>query len=304
MSPEQTFQTATERLPLPVLMQHLPQELLAYPQWVGWRYVCRGANRKPDKQPVNPRTLGNAGVKWPNTWSSVEDAYVAYQAHGLSGIGFVLTADDPFVGVDIDNCLDRATIAPFADDAVAQLASYTEVSPSGSGLRILVVCPEFKDNRRRGQIEVYAHSRFLTLTGQRWGETPATLTTVPASRITTLLPQPQIDAAAKQSSSAPRARPNLEGDDMALWQRIFVHDRYGPQHLQRFQGDLSADGNDHSLAVLRLLNALARWTQGDAARMRSLMLLSPLANEKWFSRRGDTDWLDRQITDAIRFVQR
>lgn len=304
MSPEQSIQTAVERLPLSVLIQQLPQELLAYPQWVGWRYVSRDGHRKPDKPPVNPRTLGNAGVKWPNTWSRVEDAYVAYQEHSLSGIGFVLTADDPFVGVDIDNCLDQETISPFADEVVTQLASYTEVSPSGTGLRILVACPEFKDNRRRGQIEVYAHSRFLTLTGHRWGETPATLTTVPASRITTLLPQPQADVAVKQSSSTPRARPDLERDDTALWQRIFVHDRYGPQHLQRFQGDISVDGNDHSLAVLRLLNALARWTQGDAARMRAMMLLSPLANDKWFSRRGNTDWLDRQITDAIRFVKR
>ena len=44
--------------------QQIPQALLRHPQWVCWRYVERGEGRKPDKQPVNPRTLANAGVHW------------------------------------------------------------------------------------------------------------------------------------------------------------------------------------------------------------------------------------------------
>ena len=47
--------------------------------------------------------------------------------------------------------------------------------------------------------------------------------------------------------------------------------------------------------VIRLLNCLARWTQCDPTRMRRMMLLSPLANDKWFEKRGGGDWLDYQI---------
>jgi primase-polymerase (primpol)-like protein len=90
---------------------------------------------------------------------------------------------------------------------------------------------------------------------------------------------------------------------MQLWERIFEHDRYGAQHFKRFQGDLSFDGGDHSLGVLRLVNTLARWTGGDPAKMRAMMLLSPLANDKWFSKRGKQDWLDYQIANAISYVQ-
>jgi hypothetical protein len=36
--------------------------------------------------------------------------------------------------------------------------------------------------------------------------------------------------------------------------------------------------------------------------MRSMMLLSPLANQKWFEKRGAGDWLDHQIADAIVYV--
>ena len=47
--------------------EHIPPELMPHPQWVCWRYVDRGEGRKPDKQPVNPRSLANAGVHWANT---------------------------------------------------------------------------------------------------------------------------------------------------------------------------------------------------------------------------------------------
>src|SRR5687767_8463669 len=68
----------------------IPQELMAYPQWVCWRYIDRGEGRKPDKQPVNPRTLANAGVHWANTWTSFDEAYAAYLRHCIQqvhGIG-------------------------------------------------------------------------------------------------------------------------------------------------------------------------------------------------------------------------
>src|SRR5690242_18965373 len=92
----------------PVHAEQIPHELVAWPQWVCWRYVERGQGRKPDKQPVNPRTLHNAGVHWPNTWTRFETAsqmYVAHRKHGIQGIGFMLTLNDPYVAVDLDSCI-------------------------------------------------------------------------------------------------------------------------------------------------------------------------------------------------------
>jgi putative DNA primase/helicase len=98
---------------LEVQREQIPQELLSYPQWVCWQYVYvdRGTGKKPTKQPVNPRTLHSAGVHWPNTWTSFEQAYATYRQYSLSGIGFVLTPDDPFVAVDLDNCVTEEGIA-------------------------------------------------------------------------------------------------------------------------------------------------------------------------------------------------
>jgi hypothetical protein len=78
-----------------------------------------------------------------------------------------------------------------------------------------------------------------------------------------------------------------------------MHDKYGADHLRRFQGDSALDRGDHPFTVIRLLNCLARWTQCAPIQMRSMILMSPLANDKWFEKRGGGDWLDHQIADAI-----
>ena len=73
-----------------------------------------------------------------------------YMGVSLNGIDFVLTPGDPIVGIDIDHCIDKGGIQPTAEDVVQQLRSYTEISPSGMGLRDpLVASPGFAANMRR-----------------------------------------------------------------------------------------------------------------------------------------------------------
>ena len=306
MTPEQNplspDANATED-PCPVQPEQIPDVLRVYPQWVCWRYVPQRGKEKPAKQPVNPHTLHSAGVHWANTWASFDDAYAAYDAHralGIDGIGFVLTRDDPFVGLDLDHCMMESELDTAAQTVVENMASYTEVSPSGTGLRILVACSEFHRNVRTADLELYSHSRFLTLTGHHLEGTPPAIATVMPAALQALL---RVEREPNVPTRVEHASPVPDADGMALWAHIFAHDKYGAQHERRFYGDLSRDRNDHSLAVIRMLNTLARWTDGDAARMRALMLLSPLANEKWLSKRGQGDWLDHQIMDAIRYVR-
>ena len=287
-----------------ILAENIPQELMSYPQWVCWRYVDRGEGRKPDKQPVNPRTLANAGVHWANTWATFDVAFATYLRHvreGISGIGFVLTPDDPYVAVDIDKCVEGQEIEDRAVQIIEELKSYTEVSPSGHGLRILLSSTQYHDNARTAAIEVYSHSRYVTITGRHVTGTPDTISVASADQIAALLPPPA--QAPKQSTHTSRPEQYLVGDK-DLWETIFAHDKYGQQHLQRFYGDTALDRGDHSFTVIRLLNCLARWTQCDAAKMRSMMLLSQLANDKWFEKRGGGDWLDHQIADAIKYVSK
>ena len=162
----------------------MPADLPNGDRFVVWQYRSReGAFTKV---PINPRTGGLASVANPRTWATFAEAMLAYD-HSLlpdevappriasghyDGIGVVLTGDG-LVGVDLDHCASserRCFTEHWAADIVKVLDSYTELSPSGSGVRVLVRGELTLPRQRRDRIEVYRTHRYLTLTGHRVGE--------------------------------------------------------------------------------------------------------------------------------------
>ena len=144
-----------------------PPELTALPQWVCWRQEER--NGKATKPPINPRTGRPASTTDPTTWSDHATAKAAVRRYRCHGVGFVFTAEDPFVGIDLDGGYDPETGRPtdWAAPIVAAFNSYTEISPSGRGLHILIQGRLPGHGRKQGPIEVYDRRRFFTVTGQR-----------------------------------------------------------------------------------------------------------------------------------------
>jgi len=156
-------------------IETIPKELKALPQWVGWRREldAKGKLTKVPYQAKNPGT--KASTTDPKTWASFPKALAVCTK--FDGIGFVLTATDPFTGVDLDHCLDPKTgvIEPWALAIVDQLHSYTERSPSSTGLRIFVRGTLPPGRRKKGPIEFYADERYLTITGDHLPGTPRTI---------------------------------------------------------------------------------------------------------------------------------
>ena len=115
------------------LIDSIPQPLKDLPQWVLWRREKRKG--KFTKVPYSPATKKNASVTNPADWATLDQAMAACKEGGFDGVGYVLTKEDPFTGVDLDHCLDPKTgvIEPWALAIVDQLNSYTERSPSGTG---------------------------------------------------------------------------------------------------------------------------------------------------------------------------
>ena len=154
----------------------IPAELKVEPRWVCWKYVKRPGEKKPTKPPF--QTDGQlASVTDPSTWTSFDIAAKAVENGGdFEGIGFVLTGDG-LVGFDFDHVLDKngQITDPKIAAAVTELDSYTEVSPSGFGLRLLARGKLPPNLRRSGPIEMYDTERYLTLTGNVFPETPATI---------------------------------------------------------------------------------------------------------------------------------
>src|SRR5262249_15610356 len=114
----------------------------------------------------------------PATWCDFGTAVEVMTRRGWSGVGFVVTPDDPFTGIDLDDCRDpeTGTLAPWAAEIVDLFRSYTEASPSGTGVRIWIVgtliglLPDGKQGGKRGGIEAYSGGKYLTVTGHRIGE--------------------------------------------------------------------------------------------------------------------------------------
>lgn len=163
-----------------------PTELKAMRRWAPWKAVFNPKRGKWDKIPMNAKTPEyGISTASPEKWFSHDEALKAYiGAKGmLAGICFVVTGIEGTVGVDLDNCLDEhGVVAPWAQEIIAALNSYTEISPSGRGLRIFIMGNmDGSDwtNHEVG-IEVYGGStpRHLTVSGRSLHHPPKAMAPV------------------------------------------------------------------------------------------------------------------------------
>lgn len=156
-------------------------ELKGRRQWVAWRYSER-ENGEITKPPVNPHNGYGASHSDPKTWGTYEQAAKWAVEHDLPGVGYVISDDDDFTGADLDDCRDNefGGIETWAADIVNNAETYTEISPSGNGLRIIwrgkidktIKCDPM-------HVEVYKNKRYLTITGNHVSGTPLDIRPAP-----------------------------------------------------------------------------------------------------------------------------
>ncbi|MBB4120218.1 phage/plasmid primase, P4 family [Martelella radicis] len=110
-------------------------------RWVAWREEER--NSKPTKVPYStPRQMARAND--PATWLSraaAETLALDLLSGGRKGgVGLMLGGDkkNRLGGIDLDSCRDPATgdLTGWASEIVERFGSYTEVSPSQTGLKV------------------------------------------------------------------------------------------------------------------------------------------------------------------------
>jgi hypothetical protein len=138
-------------------------------RWAVWKAIWNESRQKYDKIPCSPQHYGLSTKKVAD-WGDFDTAakVLSLNPTRYSGLGLVLTDLTGVVGIDLDNCRQDGQIAPWAKAIVETMGSYTEISPSGTGLRILAHGDFHTDwNNHDIGIEVYSgHTpRFLTITG-------------------------------------------------------------------------------------------------------------------------------------------
>jgi primase-polymerase (primpol)-like protein len=255
--------------------------LTSLDQWVCWRREERDG--KATKVPVEPATGGYASTTEPDTWTDVETALEAVETANADGIGFVFTDDDQFVGVDLDDCRDpeSGTIDDWARDVVTRLDSYAEVSPSGTGVHVIVEGELPEGRSRKGDVEMYETSRFFTVTGDRLDQTPSTVRRrsdairgVHADYV-----QPSTDTDGSDYGSRQDAAADVDLGDEAVLERARAAEN-GDRFDALWRGQTSGY-DSHSEADMALCLHLAFWTSGDPGQMDALFRRSGLMREKW-----------------------
>ena len=148
----------------------VPEELRVRPQWIVWSLVLRNGHWA--KVPRTPRG-SVASVTEPSTWSDFDSARAAVEANEADGIGYVFSLDDPYCGWDFD--AKNGTLSDESEQAARSLNSYTERSPGGKGLHVLIRAGHRGGGHKKGSLESYDRARYFTVTGEHIPSTPRTI---------------------------------------------------------------------------------------------------------------------------------
>ena len=260
--------------------QEIPSELKLLPRWVCWRY--RGRNGRLRKVPVRADNGKQASVTQPGDWSTFETAIARMQRRSPpEGVGFVFAIEDGLVGIDLDCCRDKNTgvVEEWALDIISRLATYAEVSPSGTGVKLVARGHLSTGSGRRDNIEMYAHSRFFTLTGERLPGAPTTVSEC----------QGEIDLLYRKvkGSAAVPVHPRSVATDSVEMSDAEVADRIA---RGRFAGLWVGDTSRYqsgSEADMALCGEIARMVGPDHVRVEKVFDLSALASRPKWARRAD-----------------
>jgi len=165
---------------------NIPAELTERPSWVLWR-ECR-RNGKPTKVPYSCNGR-KAKSNDPSTWDTLPTVLRSFEAGEYSGIGWMFSANGGLVGIDLDGCRnpDSGEISDWAASWIERFSTYTEISPSRTGVKLWCKGSNPKDSGGKKSlaeapvsdkspgVEIYDQGRYFAVTGWRLDGTPTTI---------------------------------------------------------------------------------------------------------------------------------
>ena len=288
-------------------VEGVPEELKSYPQWCCWKLE---ENKDPEKKankisysPITKRKVAPS-EEYRKRWGYLDAAVDTYKGGFYAGLTFAVTEQDPFVVIDFDHCISNGVIHSDAMDWIRKLRGYVEISPSGTGIHIIVrgKKPGDRCTNKKGEyeIEVYEKARFITITGHviedfsQVEENQDVLSEFYFEKLHVEEPKP-IGVSLDVGS--------IPVDDRELIQ-IIRKSRQGVKFDRLMSGDTSGYGNDsndgRSEAEMALCMILAGWTQQDSARMDRIFRTSAFMRDKWDRLAGSCSYGELTIRNAIK----
>jgi putative DNA primase/helicase len=211
----------------------VPQSLRNRAQWLVWRFE---PDVRPDKKPRKVPYCANGGWRAEDRRQGEQGSpddrlrLVTYDeaiGHALApdkgGVGFAFLPGDGLIGIDLDAVIDAETgeISERARNIIAACNSYTEYSPSGRGVHIIVAgdtAALFDDGRAHSfksnaiGVEVFCGAQYFTFTGKRYSGTPEEVQPVDERTLRRLYNTVRPDSAASVADLRPGVRAP-ESDD-------------------------------------------------------------------------------------------
>lgn len=295
------------------MFNKVPYELKDQTRWCNWKTVQRGD--RETKMPINMESGEMAKSNDESTWMDYETALS--HVDEATGIGYFFK--EPYIGIDIDDVGDeirRYRMRDHEDNIVSEfintLGSYSEVSPSGEGIHIILKGELPPQGRRRGQCEFYDSGRFFTVTGDSIGGYSHIVDDTEMGKINYL--HGKYIKPNEKVARLPVNNHGLTGHDLSDIEVISKIQESSQSELfdklmkGNWEDEYSYGDNDgHSEADLAMANILAFWTAKDFAQMDRIFRESSLMRDKWDEQRGKTTYgqatLNKAINDTIDVFQ-
>lgn len=260
-----------------VYLNAIPDELKAKPNWCNWTPTER-ANGRIGKRPLNPLTLAPARVTDPYSWGTFQEAVA--NLNPVTGLGFVTDDRYRIFAGDIDDCRDNETekISAEALEIIQALDTYTEISPSGNGIRFIGFGDLDKNYQKPGVLELYHDRHFVTITGNvLWCQYMVNECTPALQEIVSRL-FPEVNP---QGGETRRDYPAAPSDKIVIAKLCA-----DPRRAALWNGDIKAYWNgtrfDHSAADLALVNHIIYWSNYEEPEAISRVFrCSGLYRPKW-----------------------
>jgi cytochrome c556 len=278
----------------------IPDEMKRERRWLTYRMEPRPDGGR-NKIPYDPKTGRKAND--PELGITYLEALAASKDY--SGLGFYV--ESPYLCVDLDSCVNPETgdVTEEAADIIRGLNTYSELSPSNTGIHVWGKGVKPGTACRRDSMELYTEKRFITITGVQVPGTPSEVRHVDIAPIYARMigensgeimqapPSPPVKVATDVHQVGSATTSKLEllmRGEITSTKPFVVSDQFGNQ--VEYPSQSEADG---ALAVL-----LAFKYDGDPEKIDADFRVSTLYRAKW----DRVDYRDITIKSAIAFYRK
>ncbi len=271
------------------MFERLPESLRKEAGFLLWRYETIKGRRT--KVPYSIKGV-KANATKRSSYSQFPVVKFAFDKGGYDGIGIFI--DSSFSAVDIDHCIEDGVLSDLAKDIIDRMDSYTETSPSGKGIRILMDTSDvefdrsryYVNNRKKG-LEVYTQKKFVSVTGNVIKEKPIRRCGDEfISFMEEYMRKPEPKA------KKVKAPGSFLSDESVLSKAMNASN--GEKFRRLWEGDTTGYPS-HSEAELAVCSVLAFYCGGDMEQMDRIYRNSELCNEKW----DRDDYRQRTLEKAV-----